>query len=217
MNRAHAAAGIAGRVPRAYRPTVASRDILGPDSAGGYTYEQYFSLVELGFLNEDDRVELLDGVIVAKSPANPPHDAGVWRVQTAVLREVGDRAMVRVQSSLVASSRSVPEPDVAVVPWRRRHYADAHPTTALLLVEVADSSLPQDRLSKSRIYAGDAVPQYLIVNLRDERVEAFADPDATARVYRTQRTAHRGERIELLAFPGTFVAVDDLLTEPDGD
>jgi Uma2 family endonuclease len=122
--------------------------------------------------------------------------------------------MVRIQSCLVANPRSVPEPDLAVVPWRPRHYADAHPTTALLLLEVADSSLPQDRLSKSRIYAGDAVPQYLIVNLRNDRVEVFSDPDASARIYRQQRVAHRGERIELSAFPGTFVAVDDLLPDP---
>jgi Uma2 family endonuclease len=196
---------------------MAPEDIVGPDSSGGYTYEQYFTLVELGLLNDDDRVELLDGVIVAKSPANPPHDAGVWRAQVALMRAVGDHAIVRVQSSLVASARSVPEPDVAVVPWRRRHYADAHPTTALLLIEVADSSLPQDRLSKSRIYAGDSVPQYLIVNLRDDRVEVFADPDPTARVYRAQGAARRGERIDLLAFPGVSVAVDDLLPEPEDD
>jgi len=194
---------------------MASEDILGAASAEGYTSEQYFSLVELGLLSEDDPVELLDGVIVAKSPSNPPHAEGLWRAQTALLRELGDRAMVRVQSCLVASRRSVPEPDVAVVPWRRRGYADSHPTTALLLVEVADSSLQQDRLSKSRIYAGDAVPQYLIVNLRDDCVEAFADPDATTRLYRTERVAHRDERIDLCAFPGVSVGVDDLLPEPE--
>jgi Uma2 family endonuclease len=196
---------------------MASEDIPGADSAEGYTYEQYFGLVESGLLSEDDPVELLDGVIVAKSPSNPPHAAGVWRAQTALLHAVGERAMVRVQSCLVASRRSVPEPDVAVVPWRRRGYADSHPTTALLLVEVADSSLQQDRLSKSRIYAGDAVPQYLIVNLRDDCVEVFADPEPTTRLYRTKLVAHRGDRIDVYAFPGVSVAADDLLPEPEDD
>src|SRR5262245_36832287 len=176
-------------------------DDLPAAGAGGYTSRQYFTLVELGLLNEGDRVELLDGVIVAKSPSNPPHAAGVWLAQTALLRAVGDRAMVRVQSCLVAGRCSVPEPDVAIVPWDARHYAQAHPTAALVLVEVADSSLPQDRLSKSRIYAGDDVPQYLIVNLPGESVEVLTDPDPTARVYRTKAVARRGERIELVAFP----------------
>jgi Uma2 family endonuclease len=194
---------------------MASEDTPGPDSVGGYTYRQYFSLVELGLLNEDDRVELLDGVIVAKSPSNPRHAGGVWLAQTALQRAVGERAMVRVQSCFVAGTRSVPEPDVAVVPWTRTRYTDAHPTTALLLLEVADSSLPQDRLSKSRIYAGDAVPQYLIVNLPDDRVEVLTEPDASARVYRTNVVARRGEYIEMLAFPGTFILVDDLLPDPD--
>jgi Uma2 family endonuclease len=189
----------------------------GGSSTAGYTYEQYMGLVELGLLDDDDRVELLDGVIVAKSPSNPRHAGAVWLAQTAVQRAVAGRAMVRIQSCLVAGTHSVPEPDVAVVPWQQRHYTDAHPTTALLLVEVADSSLPQDRLSKSRIYAGDAVPQYLIVNLRDDQIEALADPDPTARVYRLQHVARRGERVALVSFPDTVLLVDDLLPAPADD
>src|SRR5262245_6761069 len=176
---------------------MASDDLLRTSTPHGYTHQQYFTLLEVGLLNDEDRVELLDGVIVTKSPSNPPHAAAVWLAQTALLRAVGDRAMVRVQSCLIAGSHSVPEPDVAVVPWTPRRYSDAHPTTALLLLEVADSSLPQDRLSKSRIYAGDAVPQYIIVNLRTDRVEVFTDPDPAARVYGTHALVSHGERIEL--------------------
>ena len=189
----------------------------GGSSAAGYTAEQYMGLVELGLLSDEDRVELLDGVIVAKSPSNPRHAGAVWLAQTAVQHAVADRAMVRIQSCLVAGTHSVPEPDVAVVPWQQRRYTDAHPTKALLLVEVADSSLPQDRLSKSRIYAGDAVPQYVIVNLRDDQVEVLADPDPPARVYRQQHVAHRGERVALVAFPDTVLRVDDLLPGPADD
>src|SRR5262245_7176104 len=176
---------------------MASDDGSRPSHRGGYTAQEYFTLVDVGGLNDEDRVELLDGVIVAKSPSNPPHAAAVWLAQTALLQAIGDRAMVRVQSCLVASPHSVPEPDVAVVPWAPRRYADVHPTSALLLLEVADSSLPQDRLSKSRIYAGDAVPQYIIVNLRTDRVEVFTHPDPAARVYGTHALVSHGERIEL--------------------
>src|SRR5262249_7160215 len=114
------AAGIAARYEGAYPRTMASGDPGGP-SVAGYTSEQYMGLVELGLLNDDDRVELLDGVIVTKSPSNPRNAGAVWLAQTAVQRAVADRAMVRIQSCLVAGTHSVPEPDVAVVPWQQRH------------------------------------------------------------------------------------------------
>ena len=82
---------------------------------------------------------------------------------------------------------------------------------------VLSDSKSQDRLSKSRIYAGNAVPQYLIVNLRDDQIEVLADPDPTARVYRQQHVAHRGKRVALVAFPDTVLLVDDLLPGPADD
>src|SRR5207249_5396382 len=85
------------------------------------------------------------------------------------------------------------------------------PTTALLVVEVADASLPQDRITKAAIYAGAGIPEYWIVNLRDDQVEAYRGPDPQARRYAEQRRAVRGETLELVAFPGVHIAVDELL------
>ena len=78
--------------------------------------------------------------------------------------------MIRAQLPLMPSPTSAPEPDVAVVAGQRTDYDHCHPTTALLLVEIADTSLPQDRLTKSRIYAAAGIPEYWIVNLRDQCV-----------------------------------------------
>ena len=144
----------------------------------GFTRERYFALVDEGLLGPDDRVELLEGVVVAMPPGNPPHDAAVSMTTRALHRAVGDRAAIRCQLSLVQGPYSVPEPDVVVVPGREDDYAGAHPTTALLVVEVAASSLPQDRLTKARIYAAAGVPEYWIVNLRDDVVEVYRAPDA---------------------------------------
>ena len=85
---------------------------------------------------------------------------------------------------------------------------------ALLIVEVADTSLPQDRLSKARIYAAASCPEYWIVNLRDDCIEVFRVPDPGAGRFVNTAVAHRGERVELLSFPGTSVAVADLLPTP---
>ena len=175
------------------------------------TVERYFGLVEAGVLSEDDRVELLAGVIVAMTPGNPPHDTGVTRATYALVRAVAERAVVRTQCSLVLGRYSLPEPDVAVVSGSVDDYETRHPETALLVVEVADSSLQQDRLTKSGIYAAAAIPEYWIVNLRALVLEVMRDPEPARARYRDVRTLRGGARVELAALPGVVVAVADLL------
>jgi Uma2 family endonuclease len=182
-----------------------------PERPTRISVARYLDLVVAGALSEDDRVELLEGVIVAMPPANPPHDAAVTRCTYALIRALGDRAVVRTQCSFLASAWSLPEPDVAVVPGTLDDYDAAHPNTALLLVEVADTSLPQDRLSKSRIYANAGIPDYWIVNLREGLLEVMRDPDPATAVYRDVRTHPAGATIELAAMPGVHVAVAELI------
>jgi Uma2 family endonuclease len=181
------------------------------DASGRYTVAQYFDLVRQGVLQPDDRVELLEGVIVVMSPKNPWHDTAVNCALQALLRAIGTRAAVRCQSTFLLEPRSAPEPDIAVVPGTIGDYVAAHPTTALLVVECADTSLPQDRLSKSRMYAAASIAEYWIVSRRDDAVEIFRDPDPTNAIYRTRRFAHRGEHIALVALSEVDVAVSDLL------
>ena len=82
---------------------------------------------------------------------------------------------------------------------------------ALLVIEVSDSSLPTDRLSKAAIYAAAGIPQYLVVNLPGDRVEVFGNPDTGTATWANVRPAYRGERIELLALSGLSLSVEDLL------
>src|SRR5262245_10035051 len=95
----------------------------GPRRASGYASDEYLKLIDEGVLGEDDHVELLEGVIVAGEPQNPPHASGVWRIQRLLERELGERAIVRVQLDYIAGRRSVPEPDIAVVPFVSDGYA----------------------------------------------------------------------------------------------
>jgi Uma2 family endonuclease len=176
-----------------------------------FTVERYFALAEQGVLEPDDRVELLEGVVVAVSPRSGRHDAGIHLVLEALRGALGPRAVIRVQSALLIGQHSAPEPDVAVVPGAIRDYDNKHPTSAYLVVEVADSTLPQDRITKARMYAGAGIPEYWIVNLRDDRVEVFRDPDATRRVYRSAAVARAGERLSFVAYSDATVAVGDLL------
>ena len=182
-----------------------------PNAPGRFTKERYFRLVTDGVLSPDDRVELLEGVVVAMAPQSPGHAVAGDLVADAIRRAVGERAAVRVQRPFIAGRRSVPEPDVAVVPGHVHDYAKSHPTSALLIVEVAEWSLPQDRLTKAAIYAGAGVPEYWIVNLRDDQVEVLGTPDRRGRLYRDRRIARRRERLEIASLPGARIAVDELL------
>ena len=164
-----------------------------------YTSERYFRLVEERVLQEDDRVELLEGVIVSMAPQSPRHAGTVWHVHRVITVVVGERAVVRAQLPLVLGTHSVPEPDVAVVAGPATLYLRRHPTAALLVVEVAESSLAQDRITKAAIYAAAGVPEFWIVNLRASQIEVSRAPDREAGRYTTRSVARRGERLEVSA------------------
>jgi Uma2 family endonuclease len=180
-----------------------------------FTVERYLALVDEGVLAEDDRVELLDGVVVAMAPQNPPHAGITHQVAKVLRRAVGEHADVREDKPLILAPFSMPEPDVAVVELDRRNYVAAHPRTALLLVEVSDSSLPQDRITKARIYAAAGIPEYWIVNLRVASVEIFRSPNPDARCYAVTSRAIPGDRLALVALPEVEVSVADMLPLPE--
>ena len=163
-------------------------------------------MVELG-LFENERVELVYGVVVEMSPKGARHDAVIQRLTKLAVLALGNRAGVRVQSAFAASDGSEPEPDVAVVP--RGDYDDGHPTRAYLLIEVADSSLTYDREVKSKLYAECGVPEYWIVNLVDDIVQVHS---AIVRgVYTSITPMRRGDTLASQAFPDVVLDVSELL------
>lgn len=200
--------GSGGTLPEMIHPAPAQ-----PALPARFTVERYFTLVDEGVLTEDDRVELLEGVVVAMSPPNPTHDASVSMITRVLCAALGEHAAVRCQATLILGTHSAPQPDVAVVPGRERDYFTRHPTTALLVVEVADSSLGQDRLTKSSLYAAAGIPEYWIVNLRDHCIEVLRRPAREQRRYTERLIASRGESLDLVALPGIRVAIDDLLPD----
>ena len=191
-------------------------DIPAPQPEPGvrFTVERYLALVDEGVLAPDDHVELLEGVVVAMAPQNSPHASAVARVTTVLIEAIGRRAVVRSQLSLIAGRYSMPEPDVAVVPGRFEDYDHAHPSSALLVVEVSDSSLKMDRLTKAMVYAAAGVPEYWIANVRAGQVEVHRAPEPAARRYAEITIIGRDGRIAPVAFPDLIVAADDLLPRP---
>jgi Uma2 family endonuclease len=177
---------------------------------GRVTRERYWQLVGDGTIGPDDRVELLEGVIVAMSPQSPPHAGVVGKLTHLLAGVIGSRASLRIQLPLDLGETSVPEPDVAVVAGRPEDYTTAHPTTALLVIEVAESSLIQDRLTKAPLYAAAVVSEYWVVNLRDRCVEVHRRPIPGERRYGEFRIAHPGDTLDVAALPAVAIAVAEI-------
>src|ERR1700680_355083 len=113
-----------------------------------WTREEYDRLIGAGILSPEERVELLEGEIVRMWPQNPAHALAIRNTEETLRAIFRTGFDVRVQMPFVGGGDSEPEPDVAVVRGHRRDYFQAHPATAVLVVEVADSTLDYDRRRK---------------------------------------------------------------------
>ena len=181
-----------------------------------FTRAEYDRLIDLGFLDEDEPIELLGGVMVVKEPQAGPHATAVYLVQQALQRAFGPGWLVRSQLPIALDDNSEPEPDACVVRGSAREYRDAHPTQPVLVVEVADDSLARDRGRKGSLYAHAAVAEYWIVNLRERVLEVYRKPFRSARAphgWRYNRVERVGAKATVtpLAAPRARVRVADLL------
>jgi Uma2 family endonuclease len=118
-------------------PTCSPNSKSCPDRIRPLRRIEYETLVERGLFH-DARIELLCGALVEMRPQGPLHANVVRRLSGWLIRGLTETVQTRVQSPLAHSDESEPEPDIAVVP--AGDYDHAHPTGALLVIEVAESS-----------------------------------------------------------------------------
>jgi len=173
-----------------------------------FTLQEYHWLVQQGFFG-DDRVELIDGEIVRMAPTGPEHSTTKSRLLLALMPLVGKGRHLRVDDPLTLGDHE-PVPDMAVVPGSPEDYRQAHPSTALLVIEVADTSLEYDRTVKASLYASAGIPEYWVVNLVERRLEVYREPTSPApetpfnALYRSLRIYHQEESISP-SFDATLV------------
>jgi len=167
-----------------------------------FTVREYYAMAEAGILGPDERVELLDGQVVAMSPIGARHADRVSKLaEYFVVRALG-LASVRIQCPIRLDDLSEPEPDLALV--RIEHdYGDAHPDAAKvhLVLEIAESSLKKDLRTKVPIYANAGIPEVWVIALEDDRVHVFRDPAHGTYRYETvldRRSTIQPERLPLL-------------------
>ncbi len=166
-----------------------------------FTYRELLELDRLGMFN-DQRVELLEGEIIIMPPPNPPHAITTMQVNDSLTETFHKHAMIVMQNPLRLSpdmdNKNLPMPDVLVI--QRRIYTDhPMPKDVLLLVEVADSSVKEDKGRKLSLYALHGIKEYWIINLVTKRIEVYTDP--VAEDYLSKRSYGLTEAFALQAFP----------------
>lgn len=176
-----------------------------------FTVDEYLRMGEAGILDEDERVELIEGEILLMTPIGSPHAACVNRFTAWLVPALAGRAIVSVQNPVRLSSRTMPQPDLALLRFRRDYYANAHPDPEdiLLLVEVSDTTFRYDRDRKPPLYAAAGIPEAWIANLRTGSVLIGREPSAGA--YQQVETVGREGTLSPAAFPDLTLQVQDLL------
>jgi Uma2 family endonuclease len=162
-------------------------------------------MVELG-LFQDERVELIRGVLVKLSPQLAPHASTVQKLTQLLITRLQGRFTLRIQLPLALSDDSELEPDAAVVALG--DYEAEHPSTALLIIEVSDTTLKKDR-AKAAVYASAGIGEYWIVNLGARTVELYSSPDGDR--YAEVRTLRAGDALRPAALVDVAIAVAEIL------
>ncbi|HYV47511.1 MAG TPA: Uma2 family endonuclease [Myxococcaceae bacterium] len=179
---------------------------IAPERVRPLRRTEYDLMVVAGAF-EGERVELLSGALVEMTPQGTGHSESVARLSRLLTRALPDQYVVRTHSPFAATDDSEPEPDLAVVP--DENYSARHPSTAFLVVEVADSSRAKDLGPKARLYAAAGIPEYWLVDLVDDVVLVHLHPEGGR--YASVEAHPAGEVLKPTALPQVEVAVARLL------
>ena len=176
-----------------------------------FTVDEYYRMAAAGILGKDDRVELLDGLIVPMTPIGARHAACVKRLNALLHRRLGDTVLLGVQDPVTLGPYWEPQPDIAVLRPQPDCYGTRHPAPddVLLLIEVADASAAGDRTDKLPGYAAAGVAEVWLVDLEADRVEVYRSPAPDG--YREVRLLRRGEAMAGLLVPTGEIAVGKIL------
>lgn len=166
-----------------------------------FTVEEYHRMAEAGILHEDDRIELIHGEIVTMSPIGNRHAAIVRRINLLLTSRVAPQAMLDVQNPVRIGDHSEPEPDITILPFRDDYYAETGvtPDDVLLLIEVSDSTLKQDRNVKLPLYATAGIPEVWIIDVSKRQLEVYRQPSEER--YQSVATLTREDTVTATQLP----------------
>jgi Uma2 family endonuclease len=175
-----------------------------------FSSDEYFQLGEIGVLAENERVELIDGEIIAMSPEGGRHFASVTRLMRLLYGRVPG-ATVLSHGTLFLPEEYRPMPDVMILRPSADDYENVRPTheDAIVVIEVSDSTLAFDRHEKGARYADAAIPEYWLVDLTRDTITVHQSPIAGQ--YTNVHVYRRGESWNAARLGGLEIAVDAVL------
>jgi Uma2 family endonuclease len=175
-----------------------------------FSVEEYHRMAELG-LFEDERVELLDGIVFRMPPLGIDHCSRHGQVVKYLIETLGSFAQVQGQISLPLGDRNEPEPDIAVLadlPYSERKRVP-DPAEIYAMIEISNTSVTRDTGTKRLLYARFEIADYLVVDLQDDVLVHFSEPlDGD---YAKTRTMQHDERFLLTALPYSVLRSDGFL------
>jgi Uma2 family endonuclease len=176
-----------------------------------FTVSEYERMGETGVFAPDARVELIEGEIIEMSPIGSRHAACVKLLSRILNRKIGEDAIVGTQDPIRLSDFSEPQPDVAILKFRKDYYREGHPgpDDVLLVIEVADTTVHYDRNVKVPLYARAGIAEALLFNLPDDRLEYFSRPERG--MYQVNRIINPGQQFESTSVVGLTLDVELIL------
>ena len=175
-----------------------------------FTAEDFYRLYEAGLFDSKDRLELLNGEIIIMQAIGHRHAQAVTNLASYFAEQAKRRFKISPQNPVELERYSMPQPDLTLVPWSRGN-SKRHPTPeeVFLIIEVADTSLRYDREEKLRAYASTGIREFWLLNLQDDILEIYRQPEGPA--YREQLTIPADGTASPLAFPDVTIALADIL------
>lgn len=172
-----------------------------------FTVTEYHFFIEQGIFNPEERLELIEGQFIEMSPIGKLHAGSVDFIADFLRKIIGDNAIVRVQNPIVLDDFSEPQPDVCLLKRRADFYRgiDAAAKDALLVMEIADTTVRYDREIKFPRYAANGIGEAWLIDLENERVEIHSEP--TAMGYSLVKILHRGQTAQSSVLPQIKIPV----------
>lgn len=172
---------------------------------------EYDRMTELGFFDNGEKVELLNGEIVKIMAKGTKHSAINDRVARFFYKNLDESIVVRNQNPIVLDDFSEPEPDIVLAKWKDDEYLVKHPRAEdiYLVMEISDSTLSQDRETKSLLYAKAGIGQYLLLNVNEQTIEDYREPHFDG--YEFKKTHRIGDKFNLVAFSEIEINVSEIL------
>ncbi len=187
-----------------------------PEEVVRITVDRYEQMIESGSLEEDDPIELLNGVMVWKRAKSPQQSAVTRGCVRTIERSLPPGWHVHKEDPVRIPDYDEPEPEIAVVRGDDDLYLNRHPGPGdiALIIEVSDSSLRRDRGEKCTIYARSGIPAYWIINLVDRQLECYSSP--SGETYPPPAVLGDAEFVDLIidGRAASRIAIADLLPKP---